>query len=231
MKKLNILVLNGSPKNKSDTMHLTRAFLDGLNKGVDNQVEIIDVIKKDIKPCMGCFACWQTQNGKCIQDDDQNYILQKITDADVVIWSFPLYCYGMPSHLKAVVDRTIPLAKMTMKEENGIVKHDTLVDFSAKKYVIIVGCGFPSWEGNFDALKLQCKNMFGNPVMVCVPETPMLNEPSAEPLTSTLLNKFTAAGEEFRDTLTLSADTVEQLETPMLQNDIYIKISNGKAGM
>lgn len=227
---MKILVLNGSPKKKSDTMHLTNAFVKGIMNQGEHDVEIINVIEKEIKPCIGCFACWKMLNGKCIQKDDQNEILGKIVSADVIIWSFPLYCYSMPSHLKAVSDRTIPLAKMSMKEENGVVSHDTLVDMSSKRYVVICGCGFPDWNGNFDGLKLQCKNMFGeNLVTVCVPETPMLNESSAEPLTKPLLERFVAAGEEYAQNLTLSPEVVASLEIPMLPNEVYIQIVNQNA--
>ncbi len=227
---MKILVLNGSPKKKSDTMHLTNAFVKGIEKH-GHDVEIINVIEKEIKPCLGCFACWKNLDGKCIQKDSQNEILAKIVEADVIIWSFPLYCYSMPSHLKAVSDRTIPLAKMSMKEENGAVVHDTLFDLSQKSYVVISGCGFPDWNGNFDGLKLQCKNMFGEELtMICVPETPMLNEPSAMPLTQPLLQKFEAAGEEYAQAKMLSDETISALETPMLPNEVYIQIVNQNAG-
>ena len=227
---MKILVLNGSPKKQSDTMHLTNAFLNGMNKQSSNEVEIVNVIEKEIKPCLGCFACWKNLDGKCIQKDDQNDILKKIVEADVIIWSFPLYCYSMPSHLKAVCDRTIPLAKMSMKEENGTVVHDSLFDLSQKNYVVISGCGFPDWDGNFDGLKLQCKNMFGEKLtMVCVPETPMLNEPTAMPLTQPLLTKFEAAGAEYAQNMVLADATVSALEMPMLPNEVYIQIVNQNA--
>ena len=45
----------------------------------------------------------------------------------------------------------------------------SLVDFSRIHTVVICGCGFPHWEGNFDSLKLMCKTCFGNPEMICVP--------------------------------------------------------------
>lgn len=222
---MNILVLNGSPKAKSDTMHLTRAFLEGLG----GDAEIVNVIEKNIHPCTGCFGCWQVQQGHCLIDDDQNGILDKMVAADVIVWSFPLYYYGMPSHLKAVLDRTIPLAKMSMRQEGGKVLHDSLVDMSGKKYVVITGCGFPNWSGNFDALKLQCRQAFGPGLtMVCVPETPMLNAPGAEPLTAPLLARFRAAGAEFAATGTLSPETTASLETPMLPNEDYIQIVNSQ---
>ena len=87
---MKILVLNGSPKKKSDTFRLTEAFLKGLNADGHHTVNIIHVIGRQIAPCRGCFSCWQRGDGHCIIDDDQNAILDLYRDADVIIWSFPL---------------------------------------------------------------------------------------------------------------------------------------------
>ena len=207
---MRILVLNGSPKKKSDTFRLTDAFLKGLNRGGEHEVHIVNVIDKKIAPCHGCFSCWQREDGH------------------LIIWSFPLYCYGMPSHLKAVLDRTIPLVKMKMvRQPDGSVRHEALVDFSRIHTVVICGCGFPHWEGNFDGLKHMCKTCFGDPVMVCVPETPMLNVPEAAIVADPLLNRFEEAGAEYAANLRLSAETVAALETPMISADEYIRNVNG----
>ena len=225
---MRILVLNGSPKKKSDTFRLTDAFLKGLNRGGEHEVHIVNVIDKKIAPCHGCFSCWQREDGHCVIPDDQNAILDVYRDADLIIWSFPLYCYGMPSHLKAVLDRTIPLVKMKMvRQPDGSVRHEALVDFSRVHTVVICGCGFPHWEGNFDGLKHMCKTCFGDPVMVCVPETPMLNVPAAAIVADPLLNRFEEAGVEFAANLRLSAETVAALETPMISADDYIRNVNG----
>ena len=225
---MRILVLNGSPKKKSDTFRLTDAFLKGLNRVGEHEVYIVNVIDKKIAPCHGCFSCWQLEDGHCVIPDDQNAILDVYRDADLIIWSFPLYCYGMPSHLKAVLDRTIPLVKMKMvRQPDGSVRHETLVDFSRVHTVVICGCGFPHWEGNFDGLKHMCKTCFGDPVMVCVPETPMLNVPAAAIVADPLLNRFEEAGAEYAANLRLSAETVAALETPMISADEYIRNVNG----
>ena len=220
---MNILVLNGSPKAKSDTMHLTRNFLEGIQAATDAQVTIVDVIKKNIRPCTGCFGCWARGDGKCVLEDDQNAILEAYVKADLIIWSFPLYCYGMPSHLKAVLDRTIPLVKMNMVEVNGRVQHVGLVDFSKKHTVVICGAGFPNWEGNFEGLRLQCENSFGNLTVICVPETPLLNIPMAEPVAQPLLEKFRLAGQEYAAGYALCPETIEALETPMISNEEYLR--------
>lgn len=226
---MKILVLNGSPKEKSDTFRMTEAFLKGLNRNGEHEVNVIRVIDKDIAPCRGCFGCWERMDGHCVIEDDQNAILDIYREADIIIWSFPLYCYGMPSHLKAFLDRTIPLVKMKMvQEENGTVRHVALADFSKIHTLVICGCGFPDWDGNFDGLKIMCRNGFGNLDMVCVPETPMLNVPAAAPLADPKLARFEAAGEEYAAALTLSPETVAELESPMIPKEMYIRIVNGE---
>lgn len=225
---MKILVLNGSPKKKSDTFRLTDAFLKGLNRGGEHEVHIVNVIDKKIAPCRGCFGCWQREDGHCVIPDDQNAILDVYGEADVIIWSFPLYCYGMPSHLKAVLDRTIPLVKMKMVQQpDGTVRHEALVDFSRIHTVVICGCGFPHWEGNFDGLKHMCKTCFGNPEMICVPETPLLNVPAAAIVADPLLVRFEEAGAEYAANLRLSSETVATLETPMISAEEYIRNVNG----
>ena len=227
---MRILVLNGSPKKKSDTFRLTDAFLKGMNKNGEHEVDVIHVIDKKIAPCRGCFGCWQKMDGHCVIEDDQNAILDLYWQANVIIWSFPLYCYGMPSHLKAVLDRTIPLVKMNMKQlDDGTVRHEALEDFSRMHTLIICGCGFPSWEGNFDGLKHMCKTCFCDPDMVCVPEAPMLNVPEAAIVADPLLKRFELAGEEYASTLRLSAETVAALETPMIPAEEYVRIVNETA--
>ena len=55
---MKILAFNGSPKKeKSDTMHITRAFLEGMQKAGPQEIRTIDVIDKQIEFCRGCFAC------------------------------------------------------------------------------------------------------------------------------------------------------------------------------
>jgi multimeric flavodoxin WrbA len=183
---------------------------------------------KKIAPCRGCFGCWQKGDGHCVIDDDQNAILDLYRISDVIIWSFPLYCYGMPSALKAVLDRTIPLVKMRMKQDDGgRVSHEALADFSKIHTVVICGCGFPDWDGNFDSVRMQCLQCFREPVMVFVPEAPMLNVPEAAVVADPLLERFMNAGEEYGRSLTLSEETISALESPMIPKEAYISIVNG----
>lgn len=225
---MKILVLNGSPKKKSDTFRMTDAFLRGINKNNEHEIDIINVIDRDISPCRGCFGCWEQGKGHCIFNDDQNSILDFYREADLIIWSFPLYCYSMPSHLKAVLDRTIPLLKMDMiQQPDGSVRHVPLVDFSKIHTLVICGCGFPDWDGNFDSLKIMCKTCFRDPDMVFVPEAPLMNVPKAAIVADPLLERFEKAGEEYALNMTLTEETIAELERPMIPKEEYIRNVNG----
>jgi len=76
---MKILVLNGSPKReKSDTMHITRAFLDGMKEAAPQEVHIVDIIDKYIEFCTGCFTC-KRNGGECIHNDDVKDVRQLVT--------------------------------------------------------------------------------------------------------------------------------------------------------
>ena len=171
---MKILVINGSPKKeKSDTMHITRAFLDGMNEVSQNEVHIIHAIDKHIEYCTGCFACMRN-GGNCIHNDDMRGILEEILDSDLLIWSYPLYCYGMPAPLKALLDRTLPLSSMAMQKVGDRYEHVGQADFSHLKYVMICGCGFPNSKHNFEPAVMQFTRCFPNEhTMITVPESPM----------------------------------------------------------
>ena len=127
---MKILVLNGSPKrDQSDTMHITRAFLAGMNEAAPQDVRMIHVIDKHIEYCTGCFACMRN-GGTCIHDDDMREILNEILASNLLIWSFPLYCYGMPAPLKALLDRTLPLSSLAMRKAGDRYEHVEQADFS-----------------------------------------------------------------------------------------------------
>lgn len=223
---MKVLVLNGSPKAKSDTMRLTNAFLDGMKKAGDHEIEIIDIIKHSIKPCIGCFECWNTLDGRCVINDFQNEILAKMEAADCIIWSFPLYCCGMPSHVKAVLDRTLPYSKIRTRGSKEPPKYKENIFSSKKRCIVICGSGFPVGVVNFEALRIQCIHMFGRVRMICVNQTPLLNVPAAKEHADKLLQKFTAAGEEFANTTYICKDTLKSITTPMLSNEDYMKIAD-----
>lgn len=227
---MKILVLNGSPKrDKSDTMHMTRSFLTGINDILKNDVHIIDVIDKKIEYCTGCFECMKN-GGKCIHQDDMHDILNEIIQSDILILSFPLYCYGMPAPLKALMDRTLPLGSMAMQKVGERYEHVAQADFSHLRYVMICGCGFPNSKNNFEGMIKQFELMFpNNNTIITVSESPMFNAPEAAPVTKPFLEVMRQAGREYANYGKILDDTMSKLNIPMIPEEVYAEIVNGNA--
>ena len=225
---MKILILNGSPKRAhSDTMHITRAFLDGMKETAPQEVHTIHVIDKHIEYCTGCFACMRN-GGSCIHNDDMRGILEEILDSDLLIWSYPLYCYGMPAPLKALLDRTLPLSSMAMQKVGDRYEHVGQADFSQLKYVMICGCGFPNSKHNFEPAVAQFKLCFpGNHTIITVPESPMFNAPEAAVVTEPRLALVREAGKQYAKSGEIDAALLDAICSPMIPEEQYAAIVNG----
>ena len=225
---MKILVINGSPKKEnSDTMHITRAFLDGMNEASQNEVKTINAIDKHIEYCTGCFACMRN-GGNCVHNDDMRAILEEILDSDLLIWSYPLYCYGMPAPLKALLDRTLPLSSMAMQKVGDRYEHVGQADFSHLKYVMICGCGFPNSKHNFEPAVMQFERCFPNEhTMITVPESPMFNAPEAAVVTVPRLELVKKAGKQYAESGVINEELLKEITSPMIPEDQYTEIVNG----
>ena len=158
---MKILVINGSPKgNRSNTMKLTRAFVGGMQevaqaKNSDFELDELQVNTLEIRPCLGCFSCWNKTPGSCCIRDDMQEVIQKLLWADVTIWSFPLYYYTVPGTLKNLIDRQLPMVLPFMTDDEtqtGSGSHPSRYDMSGKRTVVISTCGFYTAERNYDGV-------------------------------------------------------------------------------
>lgn len=227
---MKVLVLNGSPKkDNSDTMHMTRAFLEGMDAVHVNEVTVLHAVDQVVKPCLGCFVC-KKNGGICMLEDDMADILRQILASDLLIWSFPLYCFGMPAPLKAIIDRTMPLSTMAMHKVDGRYEHESQRDFSRLKYVMISGCGFPSAQNNFEGMITQFQYMFGveDSTIITVTESPIFGVHAANAVTKPFLQKVRKAGREYAETGVLSEHTLRKLSRPMIPPKLYERIANGQ---
>lgn len=227
---MKILVLNGSPKrDASDTMHITRALLDGMNDTAPHQVTVVHAIDKHVAYCMGCFACMHN-GGTCIHDDDMRGILDQILDSDLLILSFPLYCYGMPAPLKAIIDRVLPLSQMTMQKVGDRYEHVGQADVSHLRYIMVCGCGFPNSRHNFEAAIKQFELLFPEDhTIITVPESPMFNVPAAAIVTVPRLERVREAGRQYAKTGRIDESLLQEICSPMIPEEQYAAIVNGGA--
>ncbi len=224
---MKVLVLNGSPKKeKSDTMHITRAFLEGMKEAGPQEIDTVDVIDRHIGFCRGCFAC-KRNGGRCVIDDDMGELLEQILSSEVLLFSFPLHSYGMPAALKNLIDRMLPLSAMTMAEVNGRYVHVGQRDYSHLRYLMICGCGFPNSRRNFEPAVRQFELMFPHDHILTVPESPMFNAPEAAVVTVPRLELVKRAGRQYAETGVIDAALLSEIGLPMIPEETYARIVNG----
>lgn len=148
----------------------------------------------------------------------------------MLLFSFPLYGYGMPAPLKALMDRTLPLGSMSMQKVGERYEHVAQADFSHLRYVMICGCGFPNSKNNFEGMIRQFELMFPHDnTIITVPESPMFNAPEAAEVTKPFLEVIRQAGREYAKVGKIEADTMKKLNTPMIPEEVYAKIANGNS--
>lgn len=103
-----VLILSASPRNNSNSDLLAEEFARGARE-MGHTVEKISLTGKTLQFCKGCLACQTRKNGHCVMKDDADAIVQKMAQADVLVFATPIYFYEMSGQMKTLLDRTNPL--------------------------------------------------------------------------------------------------------------------------
>lgn len=98
-----IVVLTGSPRKNGNSFAMTNAFIEAA-AGKGHTVIRFDAAMKNVGGCHACESCFKTGKA-CTFDDDFNTIAPDILEADVIVFTMPLYWYSIPAQLKNVIDK------------------------------------------------------------------------------------------------------------------------------
>lgn len=101
-----ITVLTGSPLPHGNTDRLANAFIEGAERA-GNKVIKIPAAQKQVKPCTACKYCVK-HPGQCSQKDDMAEILEALYQSDIIVFSTPVYFFGLTAQIKTVIDRLYP---------------------------------------------------------------------------------------------------------------------------
>ena len=102
----NVVVISSSLRNGSNSEMLAKEFIRGAS--IKHNVEYISLKDINLKFCLGCLLCQKT--GKCVINDDIRQYLEKISNADVLVFATPIYYYCMSGQLKTFLERLNPYA-------------------------------------------------------------------------------------------------------------------------
>lgn len=239
---MNVLLINGSPKGEnSNSLKLAYRFMEGLkseyaNAGKEISMEELHVASMDISACKGCFSCWKKTPGVCCMKDDMQTVIEKQLEADIILWSFPLYYFNVPGILKNLIDRQLPMSLpfMSSREDGyGSGSHDSRYDMEGKRHVLISTCGFYSAEGNYDSV-LRMFNHFlgkGNYTAIFCGQGELFRVKELSVRTEEYLDAVKIAGAEYAATGMISTKTDAVLRTLLYPRDVFEKMADASWGI
>lgn len=107
-----VLIISTSLRGGSNSDILAKECQRGAIEA-GHEVEYISLKEKVIKYCIGCLAC--QSKGSCVLKDDVVDIMDKVKNAEVIVYATPIYYYEMSGQMKTLLDRLNPLYPMEYK--------------------------------------------------------------------------------------------------------------------
>jgi multimeric flavodoxin WrbA len=109
--QMKVVGFNGSPRKDGNTAILVNYVFEELRaEGIGT--ELLQLGGKDIHGCKACFKCFNNKNARCAVDSDYlNSCIEKIVEADGVIFASPTYFTDVTTEMKALIDRAGLVAK------------------------------------------------------------------------------------------------------------------------
>lgn len=103
---MKLIAINGSPRRNGNTATLLHKALEGA-AAAGAETECIDLYTLNYKGCISCFSCKRKdkEHGHCAIKDDLTPILEKVREADAVIFGSPIYFMNLTSGLQAFLER------------------------------------------------------------------------------------------------------------------------------
>ena len=132
---MKILAINGSPNKFGNTHNIAKAIMKGAKKN-DHSSKTIHLYYLKMNDCIACKDANKIHTEKdCVHDDDfRNILLPEIREADLIIFSSPVFMGHITGKMKTMFDRWYTF----------ILKDFEIRDLDKKKFISIVTSGAPS---------------------------------------------------------------------------------------
>jgi putative sterol carrier protein/FMN-dependent NADH-azoreductase len=213
---MRVLAVNSSPR--VGTVSKTEIMLDSLAEGMREKgahVDVVNLHKKKINYCVGCFTCWTKTPGKCAQKDDMaEELFPMYSECDLCVLATPLYHYTLNAQMKAFIERTLPIVEPFFVEKNGVTTHPLRQPLPST--VVLSGAGFPE-DSVFDQLRSYVRFLFGESLVAEIyrPAAEMLARAGSNAAAADVLAALTQAGGELVESGRVEADTLRRIEQPL----------------
>lgn len=229
---MKILAINGSPRGEnSNTDRILQPFLEGAS-GAGAETETIYLKNKKINHCTGCFTCWTKTPGSCIHKDDVPGLLEKVRQADVIVYATPLYIFTVSGLMKDFMDRVIPLLMPHIIKRGGQYIHPMRHRGAwPKKVVLISNCGFPErhhFSGLLETFRCYASgpDMELSATILCAGGE-LLKVPELRESIQWYIDASRRAGAEFMESGRILPETQEVLDKSLVDDpEFFCRMAN-----
>jgi multimeric flavodoxin WrbA len=224
---MKVTIIHGSPdKEDSNTSFVLTSLIKGMEQA-GAKVEIIYTFDLDIKPCIGCFKCWNLHIGKCFMDDDMTNALETLKKTDILIFATPVYS-PLPSKFQNFLNRMVPLMEPILETRNGRTRAKTHDDVKISKIFAVVVGGW--WEK--ENLDLPAKIFQEMSETMSIPFMGTLKRPHASYLqqvnenTRTFRTAIKSIGKMLIETGKIDEDLMRIVSLPLVEESSFRETSN-----
>ena len=224
---MKILALNSSPRAGGQSQ--TELMLDHLVEGMQKagaEVQVVNLHEKKINYCIGCYTCWTKTPGKCLHKDDMTKeLFPKWIDSDIAVYATPLYNYTLNAEMKTFIERTLPFLQPFFEQRENRSTHP--VRHTPPGAVVLSVAGFIEMTV-FDLLSQYVQFLMGRHNKLLAE----IYRPAAESLSrnenakKAVLAATVQAGRELVKTRQVSADTLKQIQQPIVDFDTFALVGN-----
>lgn len=225
---MNVLAVNSSPRvgSESKTELMLNHLIQGLEEG-GASVTKIDLCRKKIHFCVGCFTCWTKTPGVCVhQDDMTREIFPAMIESDLMILASPLYHFTFNAQMKMMIERTLPILEPFFEQAGDRTTHP--LRYQWPDTVVLSVAGFPEM-GIFDELSRYCRYLFRQGGLVAEIYRPAAETLDAAPDRSArkaILNATVQAGRELAAEKRISSDTMAAITQSIGDADLIGHMAN-----
>ncbi len=113
-----IMIITGSPRKNGNTVTVAGWVAEGA-RSAGAKVELVDAARLNysVNGCTACMGCQQSDEYKCIIDDEAASVLARMPGQDVVVFASPTYFMGFSAQLKLLMDRMYSLVKFDSEKQ------------------------------------------------------------------------------------------------------------------
>ena len=86
-------------------------------------IELVDLSKRKIANCVGCFGCWIKTPGKCVIRDDATAVYPLIAQSTQIMYISRVKYGGYDTIMKTMLERAIPVQQAFLRILDGETHH------------------------------------------------------------------------------------------------------------